>query len=105
MHNANLISAYSEQFETLAGLFEKAPADVDATATTLGLWLNLVNVFLYMVNYNLVIPTMDDYCKRFGVSSSVGGAIIGAAGMCLVTLDTADVLPDSLGIRVTTAQM
>lgn len=78
--NAGLVTTLYARIATQAGIFGEAPQDEAATATQLGLLLNLANVFLYMTNYNLVIPTMDDYCAHLGVGTSFGGALIGAAG-------------------------
>ena len=80
--NAKLVLPMDTMFATRVGLFEEAP-DVPS-ATTLGLALNLVNVFLYMMNYNLVIPLLEDFCAHLGVKSSVSGAVIGCADIMAI---------------------
>ena len=39
----------------------------------------MVDTFLYMANYNLVIPLNNQFCEHLGVSTAVGGIIVGAA--------------------------
>ena len=80
--NAKLVQPMQTILAARAGIFEAAPAV--ATATALGLALNLLNVFLYMTNYNLVIPTLDAFCRHLGVPSSLSGAVIGAADIMAI---------------------
>ncbi|CAD7694892.1 unnamed protein product [Ostreobium quekettii] len=78
-NSARLISVTRDWFESQAGIFEMPPSPDAAIATSLGLFLNLVDTFLYMANYNLVIPLNNQFCEQLGVSHSVGGIIVGAA--------------------------
>lgn len=41
--------------------------------------MNLLNTFLYMANYNLVIPFVSALCDQLGVEHSQGGIIVGVA--------------------------
>ena len=85
--NAQLVLPMETMLATQVGLFEAAPEN--GTATTLGLWLNLLNVFLYMTNYNLVIPLLDDFCDHLGVANSVSGAVIGCADIMAIIVSVA----------------
>ena len=85
--NAQLVLPMETMLATQVGLFEAAPES--GTATTLGLWLNLLNVFLYMTNYNLVIPLLDDFCDHLGVANSVSGAVIGCADIMAIIVSVA----------------
>lgn len=64
-------------YATSVGIFEAAPDS--NKATTLGLLLNLLNVFLFMTNYNVVIPTLDVFCEKLNIPSSTAGTVIGCA--------------------------
>lgn len=75
--NAALVRPMEAGYAVTAGIFEPAPAEDRATG--LGLSLNLVNVFLYMTNYNLIIPTIGPFCERLRVPASTGGLVIGCA--------------------------
>eukprot|EP00892_Ulva_mutabilis_P003282 jgi/Ulvmu1/1325/UM011_0053.1 len=75
--NAELIRPLEASYAVTAGIFEPAPAA--DRATRVGLWLNLLNVFLYMTNYNLVIPTIGPFCDKLGVPASTAGLVIGCA--------------------------
>jgi hypothetical protein len=44
-----------------------------ATATTMGLVVNNLSTMLYMMNYNAVIPLIDELCVRIGVSGAMAG--------------------------------
>ena len=44
--------------ERQAGIFEKAPSQEEAVATVTGLVINCLNSFLYMCNYNVVVPSI-----------------------------------------------
>ena len=46
-----------------------------------GLVLNLLSAFLYMVNYNVVLPTNAAFCVHIGSSESMAGVIIGCADL------------------------
>ena len=80
--NARLVLPMETMLATRVGLFEDAPEV--ATATTLGLYLNLLNVFLYMMNYNIVIPLLDDFCDHLHISHSTSGAVIGVADIMAI---------------------
>lgn len=67
-----------------AGIFTLPPPDEKAVATRLGTLLNLMNAFLYMVNYNLVIPLNDRICDEIGVSTTTAGIIIGCSDVTAV---------------------
>ena len=67
-----------------AGIFEPAPVDENAVATTAGLWLNCINSGLYMANYNLIIPTITDLCAHIGAPNSMVGVLIGACDIATV---------------------
>lgn len=75
--NAELVRPMETGYAVTAGIFEPAPAA--DRATRLGLWLNLLNVFLYMTNYNLIIPTIGPFCAKLGVPASTAGLVIGCA--------------------------
>ncbi|GBG74106.1 hypothetical protein CBR_g17817 [Chara braunii] len=53
----------------------------------LTLFLNLLNTFLYMVNYYIVLPTADKYAMQLGADSTLCGVIIGS--MALASLVSA----------------
>lgn len=40
-----------------------------------------MDTFLYMANYNLVIPFITPFCEHLQISQSYGGMIIGAADL------------------------
>jgi hypothetical protein len=80
--NAQLVHPMQTMLATRAGIFEAAPTV--ATATLLGLTLNLFNVFLYMTNYNVIIPMLDAFCVHLGVPNSLSGAIIGCADIMAI---------------------
>ena len=67
-----------------AGIFEPAPVDEDAIATTTGLLLNCINSGLYMANYNLILPPITEVCRHIGVKNSMVGIIVGACDIATV---------------------
>ncbi len=67
-----------------AGIFEPAPAEEDAIATTTGLLLNCINSGLYMANYNLILPPITEVCRHIGVKNSMVGIIVGACDIATV---------------------
>ncbi|GMH35397.1 hypothetical protein BSKO_03265 [Bryopsis sp. KO-2023] len=77
--NASLVSVEDDWFAKQAAIFTAPPRDTEAVATKLGLFLNLLSTFLYMANYNLVIPFISPFCERIGVAESYGGIMVGAA--------------------------
>lgn len=77
--HASLVSIEDDWFAKQAAIFTAPPRDTEAVATKLGLFLNLLSTFLYMANYNLVIPFITPFCENIGVSESYGGIVIGAA--------------------------
>jgi hypothetical protein len=79
-----LITPMETMMAVRIGLFEEPPEE--ARATTLGLLLNLLNVFLYMTNYNLVIPFADKFCDHLGASRSIGGVVIGCADVMAIVV-------------------
>jgi hypothetical protein len=82
--NARLVQPVLNTFTTRVGIFEEAPEH--PTATLLGLSLNLINVLLYMTNYNLVIPFLDDFCNHLHVPTSLSGAVIGCADIMAIVV-------------------
>ena len=78
-----------------AGIFEPAPVDEDAIATTTGLLLNCINSGLYMANYNLILPPITEVCAHIGVKNSMVGIIVGACDIATVfgTVGRASLLP------------
>ncbi|BDA46399.1 SPX domain-containing membrane protein At1g63010 [Coccomyxa sp. Obi] len=81
--NARLIHPIPWQ-EAQAGIFEPAPDDEDALATPGGLLLNCINSGLYMANYNLVIPTITELCRKIGVPNAMVGIIIGCSDIATI---------------------
>ncbi|CAL5227554.1 g10545 [Coccomyxa viridis] len=81
--NARLIHPTPWQ-EAQAGIFEPAPAEEDAIATTTGLLLNCINSGLYMANYNLILPPITEVCRHIGVKNSMVGIIVGACDIATV---------------------
>ena len=78
-----------------AGIFEPAPAEEDAIATTTGLLLNCINSGLYMANYNLILPPITEVCRHIGVKNSMVGIIVGACDIATV-FGTVGELPHNL---------
>ncbi|KAK9906755.1 hypothetical protein WJX75_007454 [Coccomyxa subellipsoidea] len=81
--NARLIHPIPWQ-EAQAGIFEPAPDDEDALATPGGLLLNCINSGLYMANYNLVIPTVTELCRKIAVPNAMVGIIIGCCDIATI---------------------
>ena len=57
--NAKLISPHTNNIGYAVAIFEPAP--LKSSGTTLGVTVQLLTTFLYMANYNLVIPTVDNF--------------------------------------------
>ncbi|GMH35396.1 hypothetical protein BSKO_03264 [Bryopsis sp. KO-2023] len=77
--NASLVSVPDDWFSNQAAIFTAPPKDEEAVATKLGLFMNFLSAFLYMANYNLVIPFIRPLSEKIGVSESFGGIMVGAA--------------------------
>ena len=80
----NLLSVLEVPCCLQAGIFEPAPAEEDAIATTTGLLLNCINSGLYMANYNLILPPITEVCRHIGVKNSMVGIIVGACDIATV---------------------
>lgn len=63
--NAKLISPYTNNIGYAVAIFEPAP--LKSSGTALGVTVQLVTTFLYMANYNLVIPTVDNFMDHLKV--------------------------------------
>lgn len=70
--------------ERRAGIFEPAPIDELAVATTLGLVLNCLSSGLYMANYQLVLPNIRDYLTDIGAAVSMAGVVIGCCDIASI---------------------
>ncbi|KAL3144746.1 hypothetical protein ABBQ38_001867 [Trebouxia sp. C0009 RCD-2024] len=70
--------------ERRAGIFEPAPTDDLAVATTLGLVLNCLSSGLYMANYQLVLPNIRDYLTDIGAVVSMAGVVIGCCDIASI---------------------
>ena len=75
--NLNVIQAHSRVLETQVGIFHSAPDR--GVATLPGLVMNLLSAFLYMANYNLVLPTNEEFCLHIGSYGSMAGVVVGLA--------------------------
>lgn len=64
--NAKLVSGAPNNLGFAAAIFEPAP--LKSRGTTLGVAVQLLTTFLYMANYNLVIPTVDNFMEHLQVS-------------------------------------
>eukprot|EP00216_Chloropicon_sp_CCMP2111_P001757 CAMPEP_0198240682 /NCGR_PEP_ID=MMETSP1446-20131203/5714_1 /TAXON_ID=1461542 ORGANISM="Unidentified sp, Strain CCMP2111" /NCGR_SAMPLE_ID=MMETSP1446 /ASSEMBLY_ACC=CAM_ASM_001112 /LENGTH=750 /DNA_ID=CAMNT_0043923429 /DNA_START=160 /DNA_END=2412 /DNA_ORIENTATION=+ len=84
--NLNVIRATPQLVESYVGIFTPAVPEHKAYATSAGLVMNLVSAFLYMVNYNLVLPTNEDFCHHLGSSASMAGAIVGFADLTAIAI-------------------
>jgi hypothetical protein len=76
-NNLNVIQAHSRVLESQVGIFHKAPDR--GVATLPGLIMNLLSAFLYMANYNLVLPTNEEFCLHVGSYGSMAGVVVGLA--------------------------
>ncbi|KAL5718638.1 hypothetical protein ACHQM5_011518 [Ranunculus cassubicifolius] len=56
----------------------------DERYSTMSLFLNLGNTFLYMVNTYIIVPTADDYTMSLGAAATVCGVVIGAMAVAQV---------------------
>lgn len=81
--NAMLVHALHWN-ERRAGIFEPAPTDELAVATTLGLVLNCLSSGLYMANYQLVLPNIRDYLFDIGAAMSMAGVVIGCCDIASI---------------------
>ena len=58
-------------------IVEKLEMKGTRVTTPLSLWINLFSTLLYMVNYNVVLPTSNEYASYVGVSPAYSGIIVG----------------------------
>lgn len=63
--NAKLISGTTNNLGFAAAIFEPAP--LKSRGTSVGITVQLLTTFLYMANYNLVIPTVDNFMEHLKV--------------------------------------
>jgi hypothetical protein len=78
--NAKLISTTVNNIGFAAAIFEPAP--LKSRGTSLGVTVQLVTTFLYMANYNLVIPTVDQFMKHLEVCIWVTFFVLPVLGLC-----------------------
>jgi len=82
--NLSVIQATPAVLETQVGIFTAPPPDEAAFATLPGLIANLLSAFMYMTNYNLVLPTNEEFCIHIGSYGSMTGVIVGMADLTAV---------------------
>ena len=82
----SVIEAIPTAFVAQAGIFTEPPPDDAAYATVPGLVMNLLSAFLYMTNYNLVLPTNEAFLNHIGSNGSMAGMIVGFSDLTAVAV-------------------
>lgn len=57
-------------------LLEESVEEIEYHASST--YINLLNTFLYMVNYYIIVPTSDDYAQSLNMPATLSGIIIGS---------------------------